>query len=90
MRLLWAFLAFACLGGCAQYDSQRAENLAAAAQARTASDDAACRASGAKPDSPEYLDCRRRYQNQHAQESRTQENVANQLLNANKIGPIGQ
>jgi hypothetical protein len=90
MRLTAVFLVLGLLASCAQYDAERQANLTAAAQARTASDDAACRASGGQPSSPEYEDCRRRYANQHAQETRRQNDVANQLLNANKIGPIGQ
>jgi hypothetical protein len=90
MRLAAMLLALGLLASCAQYDAAREANLAAAAQARTASDDATCRASGAQPNSAEYEGCRRRYANQHAQETHRQQNVANQLLNANKIGPIGQ
>jgi hypothetical protein len=90
MRFATVFLALGLLASCAQYDSARQENLAATAQARTASDDAACRSSGAQPNSPEYEDCRRRYANQHAQETHRQNDLANQMLNANKPGPIGQ
>jgi hypothetical protein len=90
MRFAAVFLALGLLAGCAQYDSARQENLAATAQARTASDDAACRSSGAQPNSAEYEDCRRRYANQHAQESHRQNDLANQMLNSNKPGPIGQ
>jgi hypothetical protein len=83
-------LALMSLAGCAQYDAERQANLAAAAQERAASDDANCRSSGAQPGSPQYEDCRRRYENQHAQETHRQNDVANQLLNATKLGPIGQ
>ena len=90
MRFAALLLALASLAGCAQYDAERQANLAAAAQLRAASDDANCRSSGAQPGSPAYDDCRRRYANQHAQESHSQENLANQMLNAQKLGPIGQ
>jgi hypothetical protein len=90
MRFAMVFLALGTLVGCAQYDAERQANLAATAQARVASDDATCRSSGAQPKSPEYEDCRRRYANQHAQETRRQNDLANQMLNANKLGPIGQ
>jgi hypothetical protein len=89
MRLAAMLLALGLLASCAQYDAARESNLTAAAQVRTASDDANCRSSGA-PGSPEYEDCRRRYANQHAQEGNRQRNLANEMLNANKIGPIGQ
>ncbi len=90
MRFAALLLALMSLAGCAQYDAERAANLAATQQAQTAADDAACRSSGAQPGTPAYDDCRRRYANQHAQTSRSQENLANQMLNAQKIGPIGQ
>ena len=90
MRFAVLLLAIVGLAGCAQYDAERAANLAATAQAQTAADDANCQASGVKPGTPAYDDCRRRYANQHAQESHRQNDVANQLLNANKLHPIGE
>ena len=90
MRFAVVFLALGLLVSCAQYDAEREANLAAAAQARAASDDAACRASGAQPNSPQYDDCRRRYANQHAQETHKQNDLANQMLNSHKLGPVGQ
>jgi hypothetical protein len=90
MRFAALVLALAPLAGCAQYDAERASNLAAAQQAQTASDDAACRSSGAQPGMPAYDDCRRRYANLHAQSSRSQENLANEMLKGQKLGPIGQ
>ena len=91
MRLMTAFLIVASLAGCAQYDATREANLAAAAQERTAADDAACRSStGAQQGSPEYDDCRKRYQNQHAQESHRQNDLANQMLDAHTLRPPGQ
>lgn len=90
MRLAAMLLALMSLVGCAQYDAERQANLAAAAQARAASDDANCRSSGAQPGSPQYEDCRRRLESQHAQENHSQLDVANQMLNGQKLGPIGQ
>jgi hypothetical protein len=90
MRITILLLALMALAGCAQYDAERKENLAATAQAQTAADDAACQATGAKPGTPAYDDCRRRYANQHAQSSRSQENLANEMLKGQKLGPIGQ
>jgi hypothetical protein len=90
MRFAALLLALMFLVGCAQYDAERQANMAAAAQARTASDDASCRSSGAQPGSPGYEDCRRRLENQHAQETHRQQDLANQMLNAQKLGPIGQ
>ena len=90
MRFAALLSALMFLAGCAQYDAARQANLAAAAQAQTAADDANCQASGVKPGTPAYDDCRRRYANQHAQSTHGQENLANQMLNATKIGPIGQ
>ena len=90
MRITILLLALMALAGCAHYDAERKENLAATAQAQTAADDAACQATGAKPGTPAYDDCRRRYANQHAQSSRSQENLANEMLKGQKLGPIGQ
>ena len=91
MRLTAAFVVLAALAGCSQYDATREANLAAAAQARTATDDAACReATGAQQGAPAYDDCRKRYQNQHAQESYRQNDLANQMLDAHTLRPPGQ
>jgi hypothetical protein len=90
MRFAALLLALMFIAGCAQYDAERQANLAAATQARAASDDANCRSSGAQPGTPAYDDCRRRYANQHAQSTHRQEDLANQMLNATKLGPIGQ
>ncbi len=91
MRFAAAFLMLALLAGCAQYDAAREANLAAAAQARTAADDTACRSSGAQPGLPAYDDCRKRLENQHAQETQSQGRLANEMLNSGPpIGPIGQ
>jgi hypothetical protein len=90
MRFAALFLALASLAGCAQYDAERSANLAATAQAQTTADDANCQASGLKPGTPAYDDCRRRYANQHAQSTHRQENLANEMLKGQKLGPIGQ
>ena len=90
MRFAILLLALMSLAGCAQYDAERAANLAATAQTQTAADDANCQASGLKPGTPAYDDCRRRFENQHAQSTHRQENLANQMLNGQKLGPIGQ
>jgi hypothetical protein len=89
MRIAAILVALTSLAGCAQYDAMRNQNLAAAAQERVASDDAACRASGA-PGSPAYDDCRRRYANQHASESHSQERLVDQMLNEGAREARGQ
>jgi hypothetical protein len=80
MRFATMLVALVSLVGCAQYDAARQANLAAAAQAQTASDDASCRSSGAQPGTPAYDDCRKRLENQHAQESHRQDRLANEML----------
>jgi len=90
MWIATMLLAAVSLVGCAQYEAEKQANMAAAAQARVASDDANCRSFGAQPGSPEYEDCRKRFANQHAQETHRQDDLADQMLNANKLGPIGQ
>jgi len=80
MRFTAILAVLTSLAGCAQYDAIRNQNLAAASRERVASDDAACRSSGAAG-SPAYDDCRRRYANQHASESHSQERLADQMLN---------
>ena len=89
MRFAAMLVALVSLAGCAQYDAARQANLAAAAQARAASDDANCRSSGAQPGSPAYEDCRKRLENQHAQESHRQDRLANEMLNT-PIGAMGR
>lgn len=91
MRFAAVLLLPVLLAGCAQYDAAREANLAAAARARTAADDTACRSSGAQPGSPAYDDCRKRLQNQHAREVHSQDRLANEMLNTPlPIGPTGQ
>ena len=89
MRFAAMLVALVSLAGCAQYDAARQANLAAAAQARAASDDATCRSSGAQPGSPAYEDCRKRLENQHAQESHRQDRLANEMLNT-PLGAMGR
>ena len=89
MRFAAAFLALMLLAGCAQYDATRQANLAAAAQAQTAADDASCRSSGAQPGTPAYDDCRKRWENQHAQETHRQDRLANEMLNT-PAGAMGR
>ena len=91
MRFVTVLLVLVSLAGCAQYDAERQANLKAAVQARVAADDAACRSSGAQPGTPAYEDCRKRWENQHAQETHSQENLANEMLKPTTIGgPVGQ
>jgi hypothetical protein len=91
MRFATILVILATLAGCAQYDAERQANLKAAAQARVAADDAACRSSGAKVGTPAYEDCRKRWENQHAQETRGQRNLANEMLKPPTTGdPVGQ
>jgi hypothetical protein len=80
MRLATVLVLLTSLLGCAQYDEARNANLAAAAQERVAADDAACRSSGA-PGSSAYDDCRKRWANQHAGETRGQQRLVDQMLN---------
>jgi len=89
MRIATMLVALACLAGCAQYDAARNANLAEAARERVASDDAACRASGA-PGSPAYDDCRKRLANQHASESHSQERLVDQMMNEGAREARGQ
>ena len=89
MRVAAALVALVSLAGCAQYDAARHANLAAAAQAQTASDDASCRSSGAQPGTPAYDDCRKRLENQHAQETHRQDRLANEMLNT-PAGAMGR
>ena len=89
MRLAAMLVALMSLAGCAQYDAMRNQNLAAASRDRVASDDAACRPSGA-PGTPAYDDCRKRWANQHASESHSQRRLADQMLNDNPFPRDGR
>ena len=89
MRFATMLVALVSLVGCAQYDAARQANLAAAAQARVAADDANCRSSGAQPGSPVYEDCRKRLENQHAQETDRQSRLANEML-MTPVGPTNR
>ena len=89
MRLATMLAVLTSLAGCAQYDAAREANLAAAAQERVASDEAACRSSG-QPGSPEYDDCRKRLANQQARNTRGHERLMYQMLNNSSIRPLGQ
>ncbi len=77
------------LVGCAQYDDMRSANLAASARDRVASDDAACRPSGA-PGSPGYDDCRKRLANQQASESQSHQRLVDQMMNEGAREAHGQ
>ncbi len=81
MRFAMMLVLLTSLAGCAQYDEMRNANLAEASKERVASDDAACRASGA-PGTPAYDDCRKRYANQHASEQQGHQRMVDQMLNA--------
>ena len=89
MRFAALLVLLTSLVGCAQYDATRTANLEAAARERVASDDAACRASGA-PASPAYDDCRKRFANQHASESHSQERLVDQMMNDSAREARGQ
>jgi len=90
MRFAMALVVLTSLVGCAQYDEIRNANLAASAQERVASDDAACRSSGAQPGSPVYDDCRKRLANQQASDTRGHQRLMDQMTNENNLRPIGQ
>lgn len=78
------------LGGCAQYDETRTANLAAAAQEQVAADDAKCQASGFKPGSAEYEDCRKRLAEQNARGTRGYQRMLNVMENDRGGRPFGQ
>jgi len=78
------------LGGCAQYDETRTANLAAAAQEQVAADDAKCQASGLRPGSPEYEDCRKRLAEQNARGTRGYQRMLNVMENDRGGRPFGQ
>jgi hypothetical protein len=91
MRLATMLVLLTSLIGCAQYDAAREANLAAAAQERVAADDAACRSTGAQPGSPQYDDCRKRYANRQARDTRGHQRMVDQMLNDNSsIRPRGE
>ncbi|HXD43886.1 MAG TPA: hypothetical protein VN655_02035 [Pseudolabrys sp.] len=90
MRYTAMLLALTCLAGCAQYDAIRTENLEAASRERVAADDAACKSSGLQPGTLQYDDCRRRYANQQARETRGHQRLMEQMLNQNDLRPTGQ
>jgi hypothetical protein len=89
MRFFAVLVFLASLAGCAQYDETRSANLAAAARDRAASDDAACQQSGAKPGTPAYDDCRKRYDNQHAGEARSHQRMLDQMTSHNSLKQFG-
>ena len=78
-----------CLAGCAEYDAVRKENLAASSRERVAADHAACRPSG-EPGSPAYDDCRKRWANQHASESHTQNRLVEQMMRGSAFPQDGR
>jgi hypothetical protein len=80
MRFATTLVLLTSLAGCAQYDEMRSANLAEAARTQAAADDAACRPLGAQG-SPAYDDCRKRYANQHASESKGHQKLMEQMLN---------
>ena len=89
MRFAVALVVLTALAGCAQYDETRNANLAAAARDRSASDDAACQQSGAQPGTPAYDDCRKRYDNQHAGETRSHQRMLDQMTSHNSLRQFG-
>lgn len=90
MRFATMLLVLTSLVGCAQYDATREANLEAAARERVASDDAACRSSGVQPGTPAYDDCRKRFANQHASETRGHERLIDQMLSDSPLPPRGE
>ena len=91
MRCAALFVLLISLVGCAQYDETRTANLAAAAQAQVAADDANCQASGLKPGSPDYDDCRKRLANEHATKgTRGYQRMLNVMENDRGGRPFGQ
>lgn len=91
MRFAVMLVVLTSLGGCAQYDDARNANLAAAAQDQVAADDANCQASGLRPGSPEYDDCRKRLANEHANKgTRGYQRMLNVMENDRGGRPFGQ
>ena len=89
MRFAAMLVVVMSLAGCAEYDAVRTENLAASSRERVAADDAACRPSG-EPGSAAYDDCRRRWANQHASESRTQNRLVEQMTSGSAFPRDGR
>jgi len=90
MRFAAMLVVLTSLVGCAQYDEARNANLAAAEQERVASNDAACRSSGAQPGSPAYDDCRKQLANQQARDTRGHQRLIDQMLNDSPLPRRGE
>lgn len=91
MRFAAALVVLTSLTGCAQYDNARTANLETAAQEQVAADDANCQASGLKPGSAEYDDCRKRLANEHATKgTRGYQRMLNVMENDRGGRPFGQ
>lgn len=90
MRFAALFVILASLAGCAQYDEARRANLETAAQTQVAADDANCQASGLKPGSPEYEDCRKRLAEQNARGTRGYQRMLHVMENDRGGRPFGQ
>jgi hypothetical protein len=89
MRIAAMLMIAMSLAGCAEYDAVRKENLAEASRERVAADDAACRREGA-PGSPAYDDCRKRWANQHASESKGQNRLVEQMMSGSAFPRDGR
>lgn len=91
MRLAPALVVLMSLAGCAQYDEARHANLEAAGREQVAADDANCQASGLKPGSPDYDDCRKRLANEQANKgTRGYQRMLNVMENDKGGRPFGQ
>lgn len=91
MRFAAVFALLTFLGGCAQYDETRRANLETAAQEQVAAHDANCQASGLKPGSPDYDDCRKRLANEQANKgTRGYQRMLNVMENDRGGRPFGQ
>lgn len=91
MRFAMALAILTALAGCAQYDNARTANLEMAAQEQVAAHDANCQASGLKPGSPEYDDCRKRLANEQANKgTRGYQRMLNVMENDRGGRPFGQ
>jgi hypothetical protein len=91
MRFAVALVFLAVLAGCAQYDETRRANLEMAAQEQVAAHDATCQASGFKPGSAEYDDCRKRLANEQANKgTRGYQRMLNVMENDRGGRPFGQ
>ena len=90
MRMTAVLVALTSLVGCAQYDETRSANLAAAAQEQVAADDANCQASGLKPATPDYDDCRKRLANEHASKgTRGHQRLLDSMMNDSALKRFG-